>query len=87
MSRFIKKKKEDIGLSPYALVFRGLKKMDKIFLSVMNFDLDQVREYEIKSDDQLLELKNNKNVSWLNVDGLHDELRMEGLAAIFRNSC
>ena len=54
MSRFIKKKKEDIGLSPYALVFRGLKKMDKIFLSVMNFDLDQVREYEIKSDDQLL---------------------------------
>jgi magnesium transporter len=63
MSRFIKKKKEDIGLSPYALVFRGLKKMDKIFLSVMNFDLDQVREYEIKSDDQLLELKNNKNVS------------------------
>lgn len=83
MSRFIKKKKEDIGLSPYALVFRGLKKMDKIFLSVMNFDLDQVREYEIKSDDQLLELKNNKNVSWLNVDGLHDELRMEGLAAIF----
>ena len=83
MSRFIKKKKEDIGLSPYALVFRGLKKTDKISLHAMNFDLDQVREYEIKSDDQLLELKNTKNVSWLNVDGLHDVSRMEGLADIF----
>ena len=49
-------------------VFRGLKRFwIKIFWAGHDFDLDQVREYEIKSDDQL-ELKNNKNVSWLNGD-------------------
>ena len=47
MSRFTKKKKEHIGLSPYALVFRGQKKTDKILLQAMDFDLESVRELEV----------------------------------------
>lgn len=83
MSRFIKKKKEDIGLSPYALVFRGQKRTEKTLLRVMDFDLDEVREYDIKSVEQLKSLKNRKNLSWLNIDGLHDVARMEELAGVF----
>ena len=49
MSRFTKKKKEHIGLSPYALVFRGQKKTDKILLQAMDFDLESVRELEVKT--------------------------------------
>jgi len=57
MSRFTKKKKEDIGLSPYALVFRGQKKTEKTWLHAMDFDLDEVREYDVKSVEQLKGLK------------------------------
>ena len=83
MSRFTKKKKEDIGLSPYALVFRGQKKTEKTWLHAMDFDLDEVREYDVKSVEQLKGLKSSKNISWLNIDGLHDVSRMEELAENF----
>lgn len=84
MSRFTKKKKEDIGLSPFALVFRGKKKTDNIGLSIMDFDMDEVREPEIKSIDQVLKFKDTKNISWLNIDGLHNAELMEDLSKKFK---
>ena len=83
MSRFIKKKKEDIGLSPYALVFRGVQKTQKSVLHVMDFDMDEVREYEVKSNEQLKSIKNSKSISWLNIDGLHDVKYMEEISTVF----
>jgi magnesium transporter len=84
MSRFIKKKKEHIGLSPYALVFRGQKKTDKIVLHAMDFDLEDVKEVEVKSSDELAALKKKKRLSWLNIDGLDDVNLMENLAKEFK---
>ena len=84
MSRFIKKKKEHIGLSPYALVFRGQKKTDKIVLRAMDFDLEDVKEVELKSGDDLAALKKTKRLSWLNIDGLDDVELMENLAKEFK---
>ena len=84
MSRFIKKKKEHIGLSPYALVFRGQKKIDKIVLRAMDFDLEDVKEVEVKSGDELAALKKKKRLSWLNIDGLDDVNLMENLAKEFK---
>lgn len=37
MPELIKKKNEYIGLSPYALVFRGQKKIDKIIFVCYGF--------------------------------------------------
>jgi magnesium transporter len=84
MSRFIKKKKEDIGLSPFALVFRGQKKTDKIRLRVMDFNMESVREFDVASLDMLESLKSAETISWLNVDGLDHVKSMEELAKIFR---
>ena len=83
MSRFTKKKKEHIGLSPYALVFRGQKKTDKILLQAMDFDLESVRELEVKTKEGLLSLKNSKSLSWLNIYGLDNVETMEELAQVF----
>jgi len=83
MSRYIEKKKEDIGLSPYALVFRGQKKTDKIVLRAMDFNLDDVSELEVSSNDDLLALKKSKKLSWLNIDGLDNVELMENLASVF----
>jgi len=84
MSRFTKKKKEHIGLSPYALVFRGLKKTDKILLRAMDFDLEDVHELEVTSTEQLQALTKSRKLTWLNIDGLDNVDLMENLARIFK---
>jgi len=84
MSRYIKKKKEEIGLSPYALVFRGQKKTDKILLCAIDFDLEDVQEQKITSPEQLLNLRKSKKLTWLNIDGLDNITLMENLAKVFK---
>lgn len=83
MSRYISKKKEEIGLSPYALVFRGEKKTQQIVLRAMDFDMEDVTEFEIKSTDELNALKKSKKLTWLNVDGLDNVELMENMSTIF----
>ena len=84
MSRFTKKKKEHIGLSPFALVFRGMKKTDKILLRAMDFDLEDVHELEVTSTEQLQTLTKSRKLTWLNIDGLDNVDLMENLARIFK---
>ena len=83
MSRYISKKKEEIGLSPYALVFRGEKKTEQIVLRAMDFNLEDVTEQEVKSTEELNALKKSKNLTWLNVDGLDNVDLMENMAKVF----
>lgn len=80
MSRFIKKKKEEIGLSPFALVFRGQKRAENMLMRAMDFNTEKLNEFEVSSMEQILKLKNQETLSWLNVDGLHDTEAMEAFA-------
>lgn len=84
MSRFTKKRKEDIGLSPYAMVFRGQKKTEKSIVRTIDFNLEYVHEMEIKSTDKLSDFKHQKSITWLNIDGLDNIPLMEKLADIFQ---
>ena len=60
MSRFIKKKKEDIGLSPYALVFRGLKKkLKEIKMAIVKKVVTRKKVDEESMADALKTLKND----------------------------
>jgi len=71
-------------LSPYALVFRGEKKTDKIVMRAMDFNLEDVAELEIRTTEELLALKKSKKLSWLNVDGLDNVDLMENLARLYQ---
>lgn len=86
MQRTIKKKKEYIGLSPYALIFRGQKKIDSVVVNAINYNLDNLKEFEITKPEQLDELKNQTTASWLNVYGLDNVKFMEALADKFKIS-
>ena len=83
MARYTKKNKEHIGLSPFALVYRGQKKYDKSLLRVMDIDLDDVREIELKSTKEISTFKNSKSLSWLNIDGIDNVELMEELAKVY----
>ncbi len=84
MSRFTKKKKEEIGLSPYALVFRGQQKAKDIGIRLIDFDKDNVKELEIQSLDQIKKFKEAETITWLNVDGLHNVEFMEKMGDLFQ---
>ena len=77
------KKKEDIGLSPYAIKFRGQQKSDKVEMIVFDFDENNLSEYKIENEDQLETLKEAQTITWLNIDGLHNEELMKKVAATF----
>lgn len=83
MSRLIRKKKEHIGLSPYAIVFRGQQKTDKTHIRVMDFDIEEVREYDIESIGKLSDFNTKNAISWLNIDGLHDSNYLSAIAKTF----
>lgn len=82
MSRYTRKKKEDIGLSPYALIFRGQKRAESITITAMDFDQEEVREFGIERTEKISALLGKTNLSWLNIDGLHDEKRIEEIGAL-----
>jgi magnesium transporter len=83
MARLTLKKKEEIGLSPFALVFRGQQKASEIGLSIMDFDKEEVREPEIDSADQFTKYIDSQTISWMNIDGLHNVELMIKLAQMF----
>ncbi|MDA3839695.1 MAG: magnesium and cobalt transport protein CorA, partial [Patescibacteria group bacterium] len=73
MARFIKKHKHEIGLGPDDLKFRGEKKSDAVLLRVIDFDSENKEEKVIKSIEEVSSYRKKPSVTWLNIDGLHDE--------------
>lgn len=81
--RFIKKEKQEIGLSPDDLVFRGQQKTDAVFMRIIDYDPNNLVEREITSVKELQEYQQKETVSWFNVDGLHDTSIMKEIASAF----
>ena len=79
MSRFLKSKKEFIGLSPDSFQFRGEKKTDEIIVQLMNYDEKSLIETEVDELNDLSKYTENIN-SWINVYGLHDADMMRSIS-------
>ena len=73
------KRKEDIGLSPYELKFRGRHRSAEVRMTLFDIDFETVDQSEINSVEELLPYKNSDRLTWLNVDGLHNEQLMQEL--------
>jgi magnesium transporter len=80
----VRKKKEDIGLSPYAVVFRGEQKIEKTLIFAMDFTLEELSEFEVKTPEELQSLHHSKSLSWIRVNGIHDTEKMKEIAKEFR---
>lgn len=80
MPRSRKKSKQEIGISPYDLIFRGDKKTDSISMQCLDFDEDNLIDKPIFSVSEALEFRNSTKLSWLNVDGVYDNQLMEQFA-------
>jgi magnesium transporter len=83
MARFVRKEKQDIGLPPDELVFRGRRKMEHTRKRVIIYGPDTVEEYEPERIEDITGLLSPGKTVWVNIDGIHDELEMGALGTLF----
>ena len=83
MARFIIKHKQEIGVSPDDLLFRGEQKTDEITLRIIDYDANNLEENAISKVHEVLEFQEKNTVTWLNVDGLHNASIMEEISKGF----
>ena len=83
MARFLKTKKENIGLPPDAIQLIGEKKSDYIRLRLFDFDADHIEEREVKNVKEVTPFEKQNTTSWFNIDGLHDDNIMQEIARSF----
>lgn len=80
----LKKRKEDLGLSPYELKFRGKKKENEVRVSVFDFNDEFLTETQVKDVSELTVYKDkNDTITWINIDGLDNRQVMESMANLF----
>jgi magnesium transporter len=79
MTKFEKKTQNDIGLSPYELIYRGTKQSKRSIIHCMSFNNELLEELEIKSIEEVKPLINSSQLSWLNVYGINNPELMEAL--------
>ena len=76
------KRREDIGLSPYELKFRGQNRSEEVEMTVFNIGANEVEEKKVESLEELKSIKENGTFIWVNINGLQNESLMGELAKI-----
>ena len=71
------------GMSPGSLIFTGVKKTDKIEVSLFDYNSNTCKEMKVIDIDELAGYKNNPNVTWINITGLHDVNMLDRVGNIF----
>jgi magnesium transporter len=83
MARFLYNRKEATGKMPGSLIHLGAKKIEKPKLRIMNYTVGEFTEYEPENLDDCMPYLEEDTVSWINIDGLHDEALIQKLGELF----
>lgn len=83
MARFLYNRKEATGKMPGSLIHLGKKKLEKPQLRLMNYTLDEFTEPEPEKLEDCMPYLAEDKVSWINIDGLHDEKMIQKLGELF----
>ena len=83
MARLIKRFSRKRGLPPGALVHIGEKKIEKVRISVIDYDASKFEEKKIEKVEECFSFKDRPTVTWINVDGLHEVDVIDSLGKCF----
>lgn len=81
MPRLFRRVQKKVAQSPGTVEFVGEHKVDRVVLSVIDYDKDTLREEELADVKECLQYRDTKQVSWINVTGLHDTELIKTLGA------
>lgn len=83
MFRFSKKMHEQAGLPPGTLVHIGEKKVEKVRITVIDYDEGHFQERVVDTVEECFPFRDKPTVTWINVDGVHDIEIVEKLGGCF----
>lgn len=83
LARFVKKGRAEIGLAPDDFLFRGHRKLESVFLRVIDYDSNNLEESAINKVKEVLKYYKKPTVTWFNVDGLHNLEIMQEITTAF----
>ena len=75
--------KKKIGMPPGSLVYMGESKENRVSISLIEYNEASFEEKKIENISDLKAIKENENVSWINVCGLTDTKTLEEIGSIF----
>lgn len=77
------KSSRKVGLPPGSLIHIGEKKSEKVKISLIDFNQDELNERVVDNVQDCFPFKETATVTWINVDGLHDIQVISELASYF----
>jgi magnesium transporter len=77
------KRSKKIGLSPGHLMFTGEQKHETVGIDLIDYDLERLTEMKLEDINEAAHCKDSPQVSWIDVNGLHDVSIIEQLGKIF----
>ncbi len=83
MQKHFKKRSEKGGLPPGTLAYVGEKKVEKVIITVFDYDSEQYEEKELKSIEECFPCKDTPTVTWINIVGIHQVEIMEKIGIHF----
>ncbi|MDP2112474.1 MAG: magnesium/cobalt transporter CorA [Bacteroidota bacterium] len=83
MARFLNDRKKASGKIPGSLIHLGTKKIDRPKLLLMHYTKDELVETEPENLEDCQSHIAENSVTWINIDGLHDEEMMRKLGEQF----
>ncbi len=72
MPQLVKKRSKKSGLPPGTLVHVGEKKIEKVRISIIDYDETRFEEKDAKTVEECFPFKETPTVTWINIDGLHE---------------
>jgi magnesium transporter len=80
--RLIRRRGKPAGAVPGTVVHTGERKVDIVTFDLLHFGADGFKEYHPTSLEECFPFEDNENISWLNVDGLHDTKQIHRLGEL-----
>jgi magnesium transporter len=75
---------DQAGLPPGTLVHVGEKKVEKVRITVIDYDEGHCEERVVNTVEECFPFRDTSTVTWINVDGVHDVDIIDKLGACFR---
>jgi magnesium transporter len=84
LSKTKKEVLQKVGLPPGSLIHVGEKKTANVKITLINYNEDSFKEQELKSIDDCIPYLETRTVTWINIEGVHDEKIIEKIGKTFQ---
>src|SRR5574340_920893 len=83
MAEKIRKRSQKAGLPPGTLIHIGKQRAEAPKITVIDYDESSFQEKELKTVEECFPYKDKTTLTWINIDGLHQQEVLEKLGSCF----